>query len=372
LQRCHNRQAIFHLQECLRRRPHDPDALFLAARAARRARSYAESEKLLDRYRELRGLDDAVSLEQLLLTTERSVDRTAEQCWSRVEHYDPDTPLILEALARGYMRQYRLGQAHLCLKRWLELEPESAQAHYLEGLLQFDYAHARASAEESYRRALELDPEHEEARLGLAVTLINDKNFQEATEHLEYVRQRQPDNLIVQVGLAECREGLGKEEEAAQLLDGVLAVQPQLAIALAARGRIALDQGDLENAETYLRRAIAADPGDPRPRYNLVVVLNQSGKEDEARRCEKELKQVEEDHKRLNEIIMEDLVKRPRDPALHCAVGKLLLRGGQVEEGLRWLQSALSLDSQYAPAREALTEFQNKTRTESQEPASGK
>ena len=367
LARYHNPQAIRHLQECLDFRSHDPGTLLLAARAARRARSYPECEQLLAKYQEARGLDEAVSLEQFLLAAERGVDRAAQQCWSRVEKRDPDTPLILEALARGYLRQYRLGQAHLCLERWLELEPENAQAHYLEGLLQLDYAHARGPAEVSYRRAVELDPEHEEARLGLAVTLINDKNFAEAVEHLEYVRQRQPDNLSVQVGLAECQEGLGHEEEAARLLDRVLEVQPQMPSALAVRGRIALDQGDLGTAETRLRQAIASNPGDPRPRYNLVVVLNQCGKQEEARQCEKDLKQLEEDHKRFHEIIMQELAQRPQDPALHCEAGQLLLRGGQVEEGLRWLQSALRLDPNYAPAKKTLEEFRNKTGTKPDE-----
>ena len=77
LARYHNPQAIRHLQECLDLRSHDPGTLLLAARAARRARSYPECEQLLAKYQEARGLDEAVSLEQLMLTTERSVDRAS-------------------------------------------------------------------------------------------------------------------------------------------------------------------------------------------------------------------------------------------------------------------------------------------------------
>lgn len=51
------------------------------------------------------------------------------------------------------------------------------------------------------------------------------------------------------------------------------------------------------------------------------------------------------------------LAAHPTDPALHCTLGQILWRGGQREEGIRWLQSALQLDPRYAPARQALEEY---------------
>ena len=194
----------------------------------------------MQKYQQVRGVDDAGSLEQLLLSAERRVDQVTDLCWHYVEQGHPDTPLILEALTRGYLRQYRLGQARMCLEYWQEREPNNAQVYWLQGLLHLDYAHAREPAEASCRRALELDPEHEEARLGLAVALINGKNYEEAAEHLEFLRRRQPDNMSVLVGLAECRDGMGEADEPVRLLDAVLAQQPDSAPALSLRGRIAI------------------------------------------------------------------------------------------------------------------------------------
>jgi len=182
LEKYHNPQAIRHLQVCLRiwQKDPPPEVLLLAARSARRARSYTEAEDLLRKYQQKRGLDDALELEQLLLSAECRVDQVATACVHRVEQERPETPLILEALIRGYLRQYLLPEARITLDRWLQLEPDNPQAWSLDGLYQLDYARSGSAAETSYRRAVELDAEHEEARLGYAVALLHRKKYAEA------------------------------------------------------------------------------------------------------------------------------------------------------------------------------------------------
>jgi tetratricopeptide (TPR) repeat protein len=357
LQRYHNPEAIRHLQACLHAWPDDPEALLLAARAARRAGAYADADRLLQKYQQARGLDDPGSFEQLLLSAERTVDQVIDVCHRRVDQGDPEAPLILEAVARGCWRQYRLNEARLCLDRWLQLQPENPQALCLDGQFRLDYQHAPAAAVASYRRAVQIDPDHEEARLGLAVALLESKDYADALPHLEHLGRVRPENLRVRVGLAECRYSLGQADEARRLVEGVLAEQPEYAPALALRGRLALDGGSPAEAETWLRRAAERDPRDYQARYNLILCLHQNGHEEEAKRLERELKQRDEDVRRFDEIIQRDLARNPRDPALHCTLGRLLLRGGHVEEGLRWLHSALRLDPQYAPAHQALREY---------------
>jgi predicted Zn-dependent protease len=228
----------------------------------------------------------------------------------------------------------------------------------------------RSAAEKSYRRALEVDPDHEEARLGLAVALVEGRNYEEAAGHLEHLRRCQPDNLSVQVGLAECRSALGGPDEAVRLVDEVLAREPEFPPALALRGRLALQAGQPEEAEGWLRRALARNPSDHRARYSLVQCLRQNGQEQEAQRQQRRLERMEADLERFNEIVTKEMLKRPRDPALHYALGRLLLRGGHREEGLHWLHSALRLDPQYAPARQALADYQGKAKAEQQQPDS--
>jgi predicted Zn-dependent protease len=361
LEHYHNPQAVRHVRACLKIWPEDSDLLLLAARSARRARSYGEAENFLQQYQELRGLDEGSRFEQLLLSAERRIDQVEELCWRYVQEGHPDAPLIFEALTRGYLRQYRLGDARRCLDRWLQSEPDNAQAHSLEGQFHLEYAFARSAAIESYRRALELDPEHDEARVGLAVALLDSKNYSEAAEHFEQLRRRQPDNLSVQVGLAECRDSLGQSAEAAHLMDRVLEEQPHFPPALALRGRLALESGDYEKAEIWLREAVMRNPSNHRARYNLVLSLHHNGKEEEAQRRQQELNQMEDDLKRFNEIVTRDMLLKPNDPSLHFALGEMLLRGGQREEGLRWLHSATRLNPRYErDVRKVLAEYDQK------------
>jgi tetratricopeptide (TPR) repeat protein len=359
----HNRRAIHHLQACLRVWPNDPDILLMTARAARRARSYAEAERSLEKYQQIRGLDDPVSFEQLLLSAERTLDpHVVALCHRHVEQDHPDTPLILEALARGYLRQYRLSEARMCLQVWLERQPDNPQALALMGQFHLDYEHAPDQAVAKYRQAVEIDPDNEEARLGLAITLLESRDFNQAAPHLERLQRDQPDNLRIQVGLAECRYALGEPAEAVRMLDDILARQPDFAPALALRGRFAVADNDHAAAEAWLRKAVELSPSDNQARYSLVLCLHRLHKSEEAERHDKWLKQREVDVKRFHEIVTKDLVKRPQDPELYCTLGQLLLRSGHEAEGLRWLTNAIRLNPRYAPARQALAEY-NKTRS---------
>jgi predicted Zn-dependent protease len=360
LQRYHTPQAIRHLLICRAIWPRDPETLLLAARAARRARIYGDSERLLRTYREVRGRDEAYAFEQLLLAAECRIGEAADSCWQSVEEGRFDAALLLEALTRGYLQQYQLGQAQHCLKRWRQIQPDNPQISYLQGLFNLDYIHDRPGGEESYRRALELDPNHEEARLGLAVALLMGKSFARAAEHFEDLRQCQPDNLSVQVNLAECLDGLGQSAEAVRLVDDALARQPEYPAALSLRGQLALQSGQLDKAESWLRRALHRDPMDHRARYSLVLCLEQSGQQEEAQQQRRRLQQIEEDLSHFNKIVTKEISERPQDPALHCTLGQILLRAGKREEGLRWLQSALRLDPHYGPARQAVEEYHKK------------
>jgi tetratricopeptide (TPR) repeat protein len=363
LKNYHNSQALRHLQECRSIWPNDPDLLLLAARAERRSMHYAEAERFLEEFRSARGSDEACSFEQLLLNAERSVDRVANRCRWYVEQGHEDSALILEALARGYFRQYQPGAARWCLDRWLQMEPNNAQVHYLDGQFQMNFTHRYDSAQASYRRAVELDPEHEEARVCLAVLLLNSlskPDAEEALKHFEFIADRRPDDLSVRMGMAEARNILGQAAEAIIITDAVLAQKPDDPQALSLRGRLALDQGQYEAAETWLRETLAVDPNIGGVRYLLVQCLRKNNKTEEAERLEKESKKIQDDILRSDEIITHDLPKSPHSAVLQCELGQLFLRRGRVEEGLRWLESALREDPKYEPAQKALAEFRKK------------
>jgi tetratricopeptide (TPR) repeat protein len=357
LRQYHNAEAIEHLQICLKTWPDDADALLLAARTARRAGNYVEADIALGKYEAQRGVDEAAELERILLRAENGdVDRAAAFCKRWIEQGHRDAPFIFEAMAHAYLHSYRLPDLRLLLQRWRQDQPDNPQVHYVEGELH-DCEGISEAAVASYQRVLQLDPEHDEARLKLTGALMEQRAFTQMEAHLEHLRRRQPDNLEVLVRSAACCVFLGRVQEAVRLLDDVLARDPDFAPALAERGKIALEQGEYPVAEKMLRKAVEGNPGDHPSRFRLVQCLQQSGKVEEAQKQERQLKQLEADLKRLDEIANRSMAERPYDPALHCELGTILLRCGFVEPGLHWLNTALSRDPRCSAAHQALAQY---------------
>jgi len=353
----HTSEAIRHLQICLKTWPTDAEVLFLVARTARRAGNYVEAEIALSKYEDQRGCDKAAELEHILLRADSGdVDRAAVFCKQWIEQDHPDAPFIFEAMVRGYLHAYRLPEARLLLKRWRRDQPDNPQTFYVEGELH-DCEGVSEEAAAAYQQVLRLDPEHDEARFKLTAALAERRAFTEMAPHLEYLRQRQPDNLQVLVRLAACRAFLGRSEEAVHLLEEVLARRPDFAPALAERGQIALERGEYAAAEKWLYEAVKGNPSDHRARFHLIQCLRRVGKEAEAQKQEQQLKQLEADLKRIDEIANRRMAEAPHDPALHCELGTILLRCGFVEPGLHWLDTALRHDARCTAAHQALAEY---------------
>jgi tetratricopeptide (TPR) repeat protein len=358
LDKYHNAEAIDHLRACMTVWPHHPETLLLAARAARRQGEFAQAESFQDQYRRARGSeDDDLILEDMLLLAQRGeVLRAARFCKQLVEDGHPATPLILEAMANGYLNRFRLQDAMACLQDWLKRQPDNPQAVFLEGRV-YDQGLNLRQALTCYRRALRLDPEHDDARQYLAGKLLDLAQAPEALPHLKYLRERLPDNPLIPVLLARCRHQLGQVAAAERILDEQLARAPNDSLALTERGSLALQRGQVKAAEAWLRRAAVRDPGNYLAHFLWHQALLRAGRDDEARQVQEHLKQMKKDMDRIMEIVTEKMQKSPRDPALLCETGLIALRAGAIDQGLEWLQSALTENPRYLPAHQALADF---------------
>ncbi|HEX5269001.1 MAG TPA: tetratricopeptide repeat protein, partial [Gemmataceae bacterium] len=355
----HAAEAGDHLAACLRVWPDDPDVLFLAARAARCSGLFESAADFLNRTQELRGRDDELVLERALLTAERGdVDEVLKFSRAKVEADDPAAPLILEAVARGCLRAYpyRLRDADWAVKAWLKRDPDNPMALLLRGRLDHErFADTAAAA--AFRRALEIDPELDEARDRLSGLLLDTNQPAEALPHLEYLRRRRPGEAALAVRHAQCLHLLGRASEAEAVLDGVLAARPNFGPALAERGKLALEAGQDAEAEGWLRRAVERTPTDASLLPALQKCLSRLGKDDEARELEPRVRQAREDLERLDKLISEDVQNHPDDANAQYEAGTVLLRLGDYEDGVRRLEHATRLDPRHVKAHEALADF---------------
>lgn len=357
LERYHQDEARPYLEAYLRLCPNNAQALLLLARAARRAGAVAKGDEYLEHYQRVHGQTEELVREQIFQTAVRGdVDKVRKYCQKLVRENDPAAPLALEAMVHGYFRLFRIKEGRAVLQTWLERQPNNTQALlYQAGVWTLLLHHSKAVA--TYERLLELDPEHDAARLKLALVLMEDRIYTTAVPHLESVVRRQPNNLAAAVQLARCRDFLGQEAEAERLLEGVLRREPHFSHALSEQGRIAMRQGQGDRAEACLREALVQEPGNHELLYQLILCLERNGKTEEAESKRQRLDQLKADLKRLEEIATTELPIRPHDLDLQYEFALMLLKTGRDEEGVQWLHRVLHAKPSHAPSRRALVEF---------------
>ena len=345
-----------HLASCLEARPDSAETHFLAARAARRALDYREADRQLRACQRLGGVRGLIDLERQLTRAQRGdLAKVGGPLLSQAQRGHPEAVLILEALSRGYLQNFRLEEALRSLQLWLESRPDDVQALLWRGEVWERLLHPE-DALADYRRALELAPERDDDRLHLAETLLNCRQPEEAARHLALLAERRPEDPIVLLNLARCRRLKGKPDEARRLLDQVLARAPRNAAALAERGRLELENNRPADAEPWLRQAVALLPYEKEVVYALCQSLQQTGQEAEAEKYHRQLDKIQAELDRLD-LVLRRINAAPNDPALRHEAGMVFLTNGQPQEGLRWLSSGLQLDPLYEPTHEALAKY---------------
>jgi predicted Zn-dependent protease len=355
LARGHNAAALAHLNRCRLIRPDDAEVMLLSARVARRSGSLDEAEALLDRYAEQHGQDEGLVLERLLLRTQRGeLEETGPAVLARVRAGGPDATLCREALVTGMLYRFLWADADRYLDEWVSAEPDSTAALLLRGKLE-EQRLATAVALEKYRRVVELDPDHDEARLRLATLYMSNRRGNEALEHLAVLRGRFPDHAEVAVLWARALALQGRHAESRAALADCLARHPDYAPALSDAGDAALVDGDEPEAERLLARAVALDPGDTITRLRYASALARNGKRAEADREQERIKALGADRERVIALLSGPLQERPNDPQVPYEIAQIAQRSGEIREAVRWYSAALRADPGHVPSHQALT-----------------
>jgi predicted Zn-dependent protease len=358
LEHYHAEEALGHLASYLWVCPTSVRGHLLAARAARRAGDLDAAERHLRTGRRLQPEGSReIDLEWALLrVTLGDLDENEAYLLARAREGPGEAALVMEGLAEGYTRLYRIIDALRCLDRWLVLQPDNPQALFVRGNLWW-HAQVAHKAIPDYRRLLEIDPDRPEARWRLARCLVEDGSYGEALPLLERTLQLRPGNSEVLVHLARCEHMLGQPDRARDLLDGILREHPDDALALRTRGQFALLSGRPAEAEAALRRALAVSPTDHQVSWSLAQALRQQHKEAEARAQLEQANRLKDRRARVGEITTRLMAEKPDNPALHAELGTLLIGLGYANVGEGWLLSALHLDPGYHPAHAALADY---------------
>jgi len=353
----HNAAARPHLDACLRTRPDHPDVLALAARVARRGGSHDEAELLLERLEAVHGPTDELVLERLLLRAARGeVEAVEPQLLARATADGPDAELAREGLIAGLIARFRWADAAGGLRDWRARAPHSSAALLLAGKLE-EQRQGTEQAVALYREVLARDPEHDEARLRLAVLLVRNRRGADALAALEPLRARLPGHAEVMALWAKALLLEGRAAEGRAALVECLSAHPDHPDALLERGSVALAEGDEGAAVDFMRRARDREPGNLIAQTQYAFALARTGRAAEAAEARARADALKADLERITDLVSGPLQARPNDPAVHAEIAHIALRTGRPDEALRWFHGALQVDPGYAPAHRALAQL---------------
>ncbi len=343
-----------HLRFCEGVDAESREVMLLAARIDRMTQSWAGAEETLEHYWRLHGDDDRLTFERLLLKAARDdADAVAGPLGIRIAEGGESARFARHALASGYIREFRYGEAQAVVEAWATESPDDPLAELLRGKLheqQFRFE----DAARTYAGIAARIPEHHEARLKLVVLLMQHRRADEALGHLVILRDGLPDHAEVAVQWALALRQVGHTDESAKSLDEALARFPDSPTALTERGTLALNAGDDRLAADSLAKALRFDPGATGARSLYAQALTRLGRTAKAARELETIRTLTADSDRLTELIHGPLQTRPDDPTPPFEIGGIALRAGQPGEAIRWYQAALKRDPHHPSTHTAL------------------
>ena len=152
----------------------------------------------------------------------------ALEYYGRMLELDPGDPLALASIALpdGAARSQAGGAGGV--RPTADGAPEDAEAHFNRGFLLQDM-NDREGAMAAFRRAIALNPDHDRAHYGLALSLISARRLEEALVPLKKNTKLQPMSPYGWYQLARVQHELGRTDETQQVLDHLARFEPKIA-----------------------------------------------------------------------------------------------------------------------------------------------
>lgn len=170
--------------------------------------------------------------------------------------------------------------------------PESAQFHELEARRRDEQGIYR-EAVQHWRQALQLAPKSPELQRGLAVSLYNSGDFEQALPMLKELLAEQPASAEANYLYGNALLLSEEPGKAILYLEQALKSDPEFPSARGALGSAHLQLGSFEEAIPHLQAVLAIDE-DGSTHYQLVRAYQGAGQEDAARRTIEQYRQIQQ------------------------------------------------------------------------------
>jgi TolB-like protein/Tfp pilus assembly protein PilF len=214
-------------------------------------------------------------------------------------------------------------EARMAVDRALQINPDLPDAFNSLALIQFLSEHDWSSAEQSLKKAIDLNPSNADAYHRYGYFLARLGKFEEALEKYEKARELNPLGAVTQSGIGLTYLCARRYPEAIGQLEKVVAENPQFSHAQWLLGTAYEGLGDLEKAFQVYLKALETDGG---------------------RKLADRLRKIKETEglETANRMWLNESIRARRDG--HVAPMEIALRAAtakDVEQTLLWLEKAL-------------------------------
>ena len=306
--------AVPVLLEYTHRQPKDAQGLYALALAYQGLNQTDTAVNALQRASVLDPKDLAIRFQLGMLLTNTGKTDAAIQQFEAAERINPSDPQIHQQLAlllgeKGEKESARVERAKLAALK-SDSDKENAIAKFNQEANHYLAAGNAKAAEESYRKALQLNPRDAKLRYNLSLAL--DKLGELASERRE--------------------------------LEKTVELDPNLAVAQNQLGLLALPTGQQEEAERRFKKALAIDPTFSEAQSNLGVLYSQQGKNAEAA-----------------SLFQQAIKNDAKYTKAYVNYGLLMAQQGAFADAEQQFRTAIAVDSNYADAYAALGMLQAKS-----------
>jgi len=162
--------------------------------------------------------------------------------------------------------------------------PDNAVAHFELGraYLASGRPDARESARQQFEKAISLQPNLLQPRLGLAELQVMHGEYEAALDSVQTILQRDPGNVNARVIQSQALLGQKKFGDSDSLLASMLKSNPSSPDVYYQVGTAALAEGKLKEAEAAFQRAYELNPANPKSLLGMVEAEIQQGQPDKA------------------------------------------------------------------------------------------
>ncbi len=244
--------------------------------------------------------------------------------------------------AKTLYENKKFDKARVAVKNAIQLNRQNAEAHYLLGLIEEQRDNWR-SAFANFSRVVTIDATHIGALSHISALFFMDQNYQEANQVADDILNIDPQQTDALLIKASVLLNQAKFSEAERWVDQVLFVEPYQAAALNSKAKILLALNNEKNAELLLKKGIEENKTDVPMRVTLLQIYQQQGQ-----------------HQRVIELFNKIIELDPSTLLFRSALAKYYLERKQPELAETVLRQALH-DISGLESKQLLVEFLAKT-----------